>query len=699
MEADEQGLITRLRSFLNVVLSSKSTTPETYTWCQLALPGSCYLSCATSTGTGSFATTSNLIARGEFQISLIPTQNSRASHSLQGAVLHNSWPPRHPELLRLRQNVPWDSVLAVSIPLADSPAPAAGTTAAATAAAARADAETSPGHFHNRSSSTDPVSASEDWPKQTEAAQYSAESVLILGLRGQRLDLERALVKLQMLAHQLTSVMHDHRQQLIDQAMHAASTAHAAATAVSNGDMPDAHMATASSVSSDATDSADDTGATALVTAATAEAAAGDLAAPVLTSAPSPFAASEGPVIPNFPGGIERQGRRREQSGTLRLDQILSRSPSPMSSNPSQSLDRYFLDGLSRQSSAQPSRLSSDSLREISASGHFVPTASPAPTAGQLPQNVSRQSSAQPSRLSSDSLREGSASVPTASPAPFAGQLPQEDLAAGHNSAVATAAPPEILATVFSGQGLPSDSPSSSLEPSASPQAEDSESEPCSSRPPQAQNPEAEQGSSEPHRSGKRKMLVAADEIVGDAATAAVTADIHPGHESAEPKDADALAQLKSEAEASHQGRRQQHPWLLYFYDEDMERDYSRYHARQMLKDKAKAEKLRGRWLAAFAVDLEGKKPFCTGSGREKALCSGSGREKTILQWIWKEESIWQWIWKGKNVLHSRRVCVVFFGGGGGIGLLHMAHPDGCWLTVTFLPRPRPYPVRGHQLL
>lgn len=255
-----------------------------------------------------------------------------------------------------------------------------------------------------------------------------------------------------------------------------------------------------------------------------------------------------------------------------------------MSSNPSQSLDRYFLDGLSRQSSAQPSRLSSDSLREISASGHFVPTASPAPTAGQLPQNVSRQSSAQPSRLSSDSLREGSASVPTASPAPFAGQLPQEDLAAGHNSAVATAAPPEILATVFSGQGLPLDSPSSSLEPSASPQAEDSESEPCSSRPPQAQNPEAEQGSSEPHRSGKRKMLVAADEIVGDAATAAVTADIHPGHESAEPKDADALAQLKSEAEASHQGRRQQHPWLLYFYDEDMERDYSRYHARQMLK-------------------------------------------------------------------------------------------------------------------
>ncbi len=36
MEADEQGLITRLRSFLNVVLCSRSTTSKTYTWCQLA---------------------------------------------------------------------------------------------------------------------------------------------------------------------------------------------------------------------------------------------------------------------------------------------------------------------------------------------------------------------------------------------------------------------------------------------------------------------------------------------------------------------------------------------------------------------------------------------------------------------------------------------------------------------------------------
>ncbi len=347
-----------------------------------------------------------------------------------------------------------------------------------------------------------------------------------------------------MLAHQLTPVMHDHRQQLIDQAMHAANTAQPAATAVANSGMPDAHMATASSVSSDAQDATDDTGATAVATAATAEAAPGDLAAPVL---PSPFAALAGPLNPVFPGGIERQGRRREQSGTLPLDQILSRNPSPISSVPSQSLDRLYLDGVSRQSSAQPSRLGSDGLREGLAPGHSVPTASTAPTSGQLP---------------------------------------QEDLAAGHSSAVATAAPPKILATVFSGQGLPLSSPASSLEPSASPQAEDSEpdSEPGSSELPQTHDSEPKQSSSDPHRSGRRVLLAAAEEGVSDAATAAVPAEHCLWRESADSKDADDLTQLKSEAEARHQGRGQQHPWLLYFYDTDMERDYSEYHARQMVK-------------------------------------------------------------------------------------------------------------------
>ena len=352
-------------------------------------------------------------------------------------------------------------------------------------------------------------------------------------------------MKLQILAHQLTPVMHEHCQQLIDQAMHAANTAHAAATAVANGGMPAAYMATASSVSSDARDSADDTEATAVVTAATADAAPGDLDVPVLSSAPTPFPALTGPLNPIFPGGVERKGRRREQSGTLPLDQILSMNPSPISSVPSQSLDRLYLDGVSRQSSDQPSRLGSDGLREGLAPGHCIPIASAAPASGQLP---------------------------------------QEDLAARHSSAVATAAPPKILATVFSGQGLPLSSPASSLESSVSPQAEDCESEPSSSELPQAQDSESEQSSSEPHRSGRRALLAAAKEGVGDAATAAVPAEICSRRESAEPKDADDVTQFKCEAEASHQGRGQQHPWLLYFYDKDMERDYSEYHARQMLK-------------------------------------------------------------------------------------------------------------------
>ena len=33
------------------------------------------------------------------------------------------------------------------------------------------------------------------------------------------------------------------------------------------------------------------------------------------------------------------------------------------------------------------------------------------------------------------------------------------------------------------------------------------------------------------------------------------------------------------------------------------------------------------------------------------------------------------------------------------IGLLYMAHPDGCQHKFTFQPRPRPYPMRGHRLL
>ncbi len=33
------------------------------------------------------------------------------------------------------------------------------------------------------------------------------------------------------------------------------------------------------------------------------------------------------------------------------------------------------------------------------------------------------------------------------------------------------------------------------------------------------------------------------------------------------------------------------------------------------------------------------------------------------------------------------------------IGLLYIAHPDGGWHELMFLPRLRPYPVRGHSPL
>ncbi len=33
------------------------------------------------------------------------------------------------------------------------------------------------------------------------------------------------------------------------------------------------------------------------------------------------------------------------------------------------------------------------------------------------------------------------------------------------------------------------------------------------------------------------------------------------------------------------------------------------------------------------------------------------------------------------------------------IGLVNKAYPDGCRHKFTFLPRLRPYPVRGHRLL
>lgn len=123
MDTYEQHTVTRLRNLLHLVFSSRSLPSELYSWCQIVFPGCCYLrylglhelsswtpfvesqlvcfalsalasddgfccSCATLFAENSFATTSNLAARGSLQVLLQSAQQGPAGH---GAVLHNSW--------------------------------------------------------------------------------------------------------------------------------------------------------------------------------------------------------------------------------------------------------------------------------------------------------------------------------------------------------------------------------------------------------------------------------------------------------------------------------------------------------------------------------------------------------------------------------------------------------------------------------
>ncbi len=394
----------------------------------------------------------------------------------------------------------------------------------------------------------------------------------------------RTLVNLQLLARQLTPVMHDHREQLINQAMHAADSAAAVATAVdANGDtavdddaVADVALATADGVAASAeaaahtadaepfdTDAAPASGAvTAACTPATA--AAADAAVPAPQSVSSPFAILEDPVIPgsvipSVPGvAFEWQGRRHEQSGSLPLDQMLSRNPSPIASLPSQILESHHSDSVSRQSSMLPSRLGSvDNVRELLAPMQGQPSSMVTAASGQLPQDDNS-----PPETHGSSAAATSATFETA------------------------AQPHRGLATVYSGQRLPMDLTQSrghalpfrthdsasdqSNSADATPSARDSEPQPSSSGP------------------GRRTLLVAADEGAGRVAKeAGVLEDASQNDSSAasvQSHDDDLVAQLEFEAEARRQETRRQHPWLLYFYDREMEKNYSQYHARQMLK-------------------------------------------------------------------------------------------------------------------
>ncbi len=50
-------------------------------------------------------------------------------------------------------------------------------------------------------------------------------------------------------------------------------------------------------------------------------------------------------------------------------------------------------------------------------------------------------------------------------------------------------------------------------------------------------------------------------------------------------------------------------------------------------------------------------------------------------------------------LLCQQQMLVTFFVYLVVIGLLYMAYPDGCQHEFTFLPRLRPYPMRGRRLL
>ena len=386
-----------------------------------------------------------------------------------------------------------------------------------------------------------------------------ATSLLVYADRYTEVDavLCRTLVNLRLLADQMTPVMHSHRQQLIDQPMQAATTAQAAATAADAYDAAEATAATAEATAATAeatAATAEAIAATAEATAATADAetptagTAAETGGAVASAAGSPFAATDIPLMPTFLGvSIERPGRRQEQSGSLPLDQLLSRNPSPMGSQSSQTLsDRHFSGGLAAHSSGMlPSRLSVDILNEMAAPALFSPGQVTACTTGQHHAAVGLMLDV-----------PGSTAVATAAATETA-PLP----------------PPRDLATVFSGQGL---------ESGYSRQASH-DSEPESSRSPPlragTQDVESELGSSAPIRPLSRTLLAADEESAEQAGQEAGNCD-----SAAESLDDDAVAQLELEAEARKNQAQRQHPWLLYFYDNDMERDYSAYHGRQMVK-------------------------------------------------------------------------------------------------------------------
>ena len=277
--------------------------------------------------------------------------------------------------------------------------------------------------------------------------------------------------------------MHSFRQQLIDKAQHAANTAATAATAVANPethqdqeasvDKSNAHPAAPHSISSRARESP------AYVPSAAAAAAVSAFAAPSADPTPdtvsSPFASSDAAISPFLPvGGVERQGRRRDISGSLPLEQMFSRLPSPVGSATGH--DQASSDGAASQpSSRHISRLGSS--LDLTQIVHQAPTR-PTPATDSATDRISGQRSQErwssdsfgqhmagrcASRLGSndsfkDELAFAHSQLPATTPAPNhqphgSGENQTDDVAAIAGSP-GQAEASEPLRTVYSGEGL-----------------------------------------------------------------------------------------------------------------------------------------------------------------------------------------------------------------------------------------------------
>ena len=440
----------------------------------------------------------------------------------------------------------------------------------------------------------------------------------------------RTLTKLQLLSHQLTPVMHSCRQQLIDQAQHAATAvANSETVQEASVDENNAQSAAPHGISSTAQD------APAYVPSAAAAAAVSAFAFPSADPAPdsvsSPFANSEAAVSPFLPvrgaeiqgrrreisgsppvRAIERQGRRREISGSLPLEQMFSRLPSPVGSA---GLDRAYSDGAAPQPSGRHTSRAGFSLDLTQI---VPPRPMPAPesvadrNAGQRSQErwsldsfQQRMMGGRASRLGSidsfkDELALAHSQLPATTPVPNhqpqgSGENQTDDMAAALGSP-GQAEAFEPLTTVYSGEGLllapqsvgqyspqltpdkasPPPSREGNLVSKLSPAGSSEAASPCSSLAGEADAGSSNSSSSRPslQRGGSSTPADQGAVALGGTAVA----------HSSEPVDSDMLvAHLEAEAEARMKEQQRQHPWLLYFYDQEMERGYSRYHAQQMV--------------------------------------------------------------------------------------------------------------------